>query len=172
MPAPIPPGYRELNANEIILSTDLICPRGETKFKLFKKKSSAPGSPYKHKETPLFPEAIVVRKVEITNIFCERIDRIPGGAQFIYDLCKKHPIYQNYKYDSMTQNSLYILTNWCGMIGSNHIGTDKNTNFGSYKVRGVNNISHLELMKLLGAELPKQKPMMIRLVMDVLLRPI
>lgn len=168
----IPHGYRELTNNEIILATDLICGRGKSKFVKLKQASAAIGKAYRDKATPLFPESLIVRAIEITNIFCERIDIIPGGAQFIYDLCRKHPIYQNYKYDSMTQNSLYILTNWCGMIGSNHIGTDKNTNFVSYKARGVNNISHLELMKLLGAELPKQKPMMIRLVIDVLLRSI
>lgn len=172
MPA-IPHGYRELTNNEIILATDLICGRGKSKFVKLKKESAAIGKAYRDKATPLFPESLVVRAIDTpnTNVFCEGLNKIPGAIDLVYGLCRKHPIYSNYRFGEFDRRNFYILSNWCGTMGENHIGMD-NSGFEIYKSRGVKRISYLELIKLLGGEVPKQKPIMIRLVMDFILKPI
>lgn len=173
MAATIPNGYKELEIGEVIKSDDLLCPEGRNKFRHFKKDSSAPGKPYKHKDTPLFQGAVVIKKIEIpnTNIFCEGLYKIPGALDLVYGLSRKHPIYSQYRFGDFSRRNLYILSNWCGTMGENHIGTD-NSGFYIYQKRGVKRISYPELIKLLGGEIPKQKPIMIRLVMDIMLRPV
>lgn len=134
----IPQGHRELKNQEIILATDLICGRGKSKFVKLKQASAAIGKPYRDKETPLFPESLIVRAIEIpnVNVFCERLDKIPGALNLIYKLCREHPIYSKYRFGDFDRRNFYILTNWCGEIGGNHIGTDS-SGYECYESRGL-----------------------------------
>lgn len=117
----IPPGYRELNLGERIEPGDKICPRDSTRFKAFSNSSRCLGCEYKNPSTPLYPEAVVIRKIippvpkEAINIICAvPLNMRPEIVSYI----EKHPVLTGYDRSAIQYTNgkfLYILTDFEGV---------------------------------------------------------
>lgn len=168
MPAPIPLDFRELAVNEIILPTDWICKRNSLEFTPIRKASKYIGMPYKHVQTPLYPETVVIRKKELEkiNVWCTNLSKIPGCYDTITALACHHPVFKNYSNSGNgLRNHYYIIT---GLNGCNYIGFTPDREVAERNI--LKEVSYYELIKILGGKVPKISPIIIRTEIDCVIK--
>lgn len=165
----IPEGYREINPGEIILKTDLVCPKDKNKFLKLRFNNLAIGKAYKTEETYkiMFPETVIIRQVELPkiNVWCENINKYPGAYELIDGLIQNHINFRKYRFSSYHYGNFYIITEINGE-NENYIGYTGDSKVGNF--RNLKNVSYPELIKILGGTMPVQKP--FRIIIDISVR--
>ena len=150
----IPKDFQELEKGEIISPDCLFCPKGENKFKKFKKQSKAIGGAYKHVATPLYQETVVIKPVPKAKLFSCFANIRATDMSTITNIVAKDERFRYFQKNFQIEDGIKVLgmyivldyadRKWVGFcdIGEPH-------NLSWYASQGAKQISRLDMMNLL-----------------------